>query len=129
MREQRRCWLIDGNNTFGSRPDGWWNDRPAAMERFTQAVGEWCRTHRDEVIVVFDPPVPDGVAALAGGNLTVIEARRRGRDAADDMIVELIIDRVAADLVVVTSDKGLRARLPSQVEVRGVGAFRDAIGY
>ena len=25
-------WVVDGNNVFGSRPDGWWNDRTAAFE-------------------------------------------------------------------------------------------------
>lgn len=82
-------WIIDGNNVFGSRPDGWWNDRPAAMARFTQSVAEWCRTHEDDVTLVFDSPVPNSVIDLAGGNLVIEEAPRRGRNAADDHIVDL----------------------------------------
>ncbi|MEJ7799066.1 MAG: hypothetical protein WKF60_01015, partial [Ilumatobacter sp.] len=107
-------WIIDGNNVYGSRPDGWWNDRDAAAARFTQRVAEWCRTHGDEVTVVFDAPLSDSVASLAGGNLGVVEARHRGRDGADDEIVELIdlLDTEEADgghgeLTVVTSDRGL----------------------
>jgi hypothetical protein len=125
-------WLIDGNNVFGSKPDGWWNDRPAAMERFTQRVAEWCRTHADRagdaVTLVFDQPVPESVLDLAGGNLRVVAAPRRGRDAADDHIADLAAER-ADELTVVTSDRGLRARLPSGVTVVGAGRFRALIGY
>ena len=85
-----RRWVIDGNNVFGSRPDGWWNDRPAAQARFTQRVAEWCRTHDDEVVLVFDPPVDPATAQLGGGNLRIVEARRRGLDAADHEIAELV---------------------------------------
>lgn len=124
-------WLIDGNNVFGSRPDGWWNDRPAAQRRFTQRVAEWCRTHDDDVTVVFDAPLSPATAELAGGNLTVVEAARRGRDAADDEIVDRVEELVADDVAVrvVSSDLGLRRRLPAAAEMVGVGAFRDLIGY
>ena len=124
-------WVIDGNNVFGSRPDGWWNDRLAAQRRFTQRVAEWCRTHDDDVTLVFDAPVDAGTARLAGGNLSVVEATRRGRDAADDEIVDLAEDLVEDDVevVVVTSDKGLRDRLPASVDVRGAGGFRDLVRY
>lgn len=124
-------WLIDGNNVFGSRPDGWWNDRPAAQRRFAQRVAEWCRTHDDDVTLVFDAPVDPGTALLAGGNLTVVEATRRGRDAADDEIAALVaeLDDAGVEVRVVTSDRGLRARLPPRVGVEGAGRFRDLIGY
>lgn len=126
-------WVVDGNNVFGSRPDGWWNDRPAAMARFTQRVAEWCRTHADDVTVVFDQPVPERVTQLAGGNLRVLAAERRGRDAADDTVAELAGSWAEQgepdELTVVTSDRGLRARLPEQAVVLGAGRFRDLIGY
>lgn len=122
-------WIVDGNNVFGSRPDGWWNDRPAAMARFTQRVAEWCRTHGDDVTIVFDPPVPDRVLELAGGNLRVLAAARRGRDAADDTIADLAADDVDGELTVVTSDHGLRARLPPPATVLGAAAFCTLIAY
>ena len=127
MNESRR-WLVDGNNVFGSRPDGWWNDRDAAAGRFTQRVAEWCRTHNDDVVIVFDAPVTPATEALGGGNLSIVEAPRRGRDAADDHIVELA-DAADVPLRVVTSDRGLRRRLPHGVEIWGVGRFRDLIRY
>jgi hypothetical protein len=124
-------WVIDGNNVFGSRPDGWWNDRPAAQRRFTQRVAEWCRTHDDDVTLVFDAPVGRDTALLAGGNLTVVEASRRGRNAADDEIVGLVRSSVDGDVEirVVTSDRGLRARLPAPVSVLGAASFRELVGY
>lgn len=128
-----RHWVVDGNNVFGSRPDGWWNDRPAAQVRLTQRIAEWCRQHDDPVTLVFDAPLDDAAARLAGGNLEVTEAHRRGRDAADDEIVELVVELAVADPVgavtVVTSDRGLRARLPPEVDVIGVGRFRERVGY
>jgi predicted RNA-binding protein with PIN domain len=126
-----RAWVIDGNNVFGSRPDGWWNDRQAAARRFTQRVAEWSRGHDDPVILVFDGPVDDSTVQLGGGNLRVEVATRRGRDAADDYIVELVAGLHNAR--VVTSDKRLRERLTEccgdRVELTGVGRFRTLIGY
>jgi predicted RNA-binding protein with PIN domain len=123
-------WLIDGNNVMGAGADGWWNDPVAAAARLTQAVAEWARTHDDAVTVVFDGRPEPRLAELAGGNLAVDFARRAGRDAADDRIVEVVEDAYGAqpDLTVVTSDRGLVARLPPGVGVEGAGRFRTRIG-
>lgn len=127
---RRTAWLIDGNNVYGSRPDGWWNDRGGASARFAQRVAEWCRIHGDDVTIVFDAPVPDSTLQLAGGNLLIEQASRRGRDAADDHIVDLVgTIGAGTQITVVTSDKGLRQRLPDSVDVMGVGRFRELIGY
>ena len=126
----RRTWLIDGNNVFGSRPDGWWNDPERAQRRLAQRVAEWCRSHDDRVMLVFDAPVTDDMLELAGGNLTIEVARRRGRDAADDHIVERAREVEAPR--VVTSDRGLRQRLiddDDAVEIVGVSRFRETIDY
>ena len=130
--ERRRRWVVDGNNVFGSRPDGWWNDRGAAMARFTQAVAEWCRTHRDDVIVVFDPPVPAAVVALGGGNLRVEAAPRHGRDAADHRIAELVAAAAtpgSGAITVVTGDRGLQQRLAGAATIESPTRFRTRIGY
>jgi predicted RNA-binding protein with PIN domain len=123
-------WIIDGNNVFGSRPDGWWNDRPAAQRRLAQQVAEWCRTHEDPVTLVFDAPLSADTAELAGGNLRIVESSRRGRDAADHEIVDLVElhDVAAGEVTVVTSDRGLRARLPESARVWGTGRFLDLLG-
>ena len=116
-------WIVDGNNVFGSRPDGWWNDRDAAAARLAQSVAEWCRTHGDDVTLVFDAPVAPATFELGGGNLTIVESRRRGRNAADDRIVELVEANADDEPRVVTSDRGLRGRLPERVKVIGAGRF------
>ena len=89
-------------------------------------MAEWCRTHHDPVTLVFDGRPQPRLEELAGGNLAVAFARRPGRDAADDRIVELVEERDGAEpaLTVVTSDRGLVARLPPGVVVEGAGAFR-----
>lgn len=126
-------WVIDGNNVYGSKPDGWWNNRPAAQARLAQQIARWCRTHDHPVTVVFDPPLDPMTAECAGGNLTVTEAPRRGRNAADHEIVEIVAAAIETDpdieVSVVTSDRGLRERLAPTVRIVGVGRFRTLIGY
>lgn len=138
----RRRWLVDGNNVFGSKPDGWWNNRTRAAEKLTGAVAQWCLGHDDTVVLVFDPPAAPSVLQLAGGNLAVEAAPRRGRDAADHHLVALAEAAVASDatvegddtdtdlgVIVVSSDKGLIRRLPAGVARMGVGEFRQLVGY
>lgn len=123
-------WVVDGNNLMGAGADGWWNDPVGAAERLTQAVATWCLGHDDDVVLVFDGRPEERLSALAGGKLAVDFARRSGRDAADDRIVEVVEERFGAepDLTVVTSDKGLRDRLPPGVATEGAGAHRERIG-
>ena len=123
-------WVVDGNNVMGAGADGWWNDPVAASVRLTQAIAEWARTHEDAVTVIFDGRPETRLSELAGGNLAVDFARRLARDAADDRIVELVEELygVEPDLTVITSDRGLVARLPPGVGVEGAGRFRTRIG-
>lgn len=123
-------WVVDGNNVMGAGADGWWNDPRAAAERLTQAIAEWSRSHDDPVTLVFDGPPEARLRELAGGNLVVTFATRRGRDAADDDIVERAAELApTVDAVtVVSSDRGLLARLPPSVTHEGAGRFRTRIG-
>ena len=100
---------------IGARPDGWWRDRPTAVRRLLarlQRLGE-------AVTLVLDVPqadLPEG----DHGAVTVRYATRRGRNAADDRIREL----VAAGTTVVTSDRALREDVEAAGgTVVGVGAF------
>ena len=124
-------WLVDGNNVMGAGAAGWWNDSTAAAVRTAPAIAAWCRTHDDEVTVVFDGRPDRRLSEVAGGNLTVDFATRLGRDAADDRIVEIVEDRFGdePDLTVVTSDRGLIDRLPPGVNVEGAGRFRTRAGF
>jgi predicted RNA-binding protein with PIN domain len=99
--QQRGRLVVDGNNVIGAVADGWWRDRPAAVRRLLarlQCLGE-------PATLVLDVPQPD-LAQGAHGCVTVRYATRRGRDAADDLIRELVAGD--ADVTVVTSDRALR---------------------
>lgn len=115
---------------MGAGADGWWNDPVAAAARLTQTVAEWTRGQPDLVTLVFDGRPEPRLVELAGGPLTVDFATRSGRNAADDRIVELVEAAYGdePELTVVTSDKGLRDRLPPGVTTEGAGAFRRRIG-
>ena len=110
-------------NVIGSRPTGWWRDRPGAMRDLVKRLEAFSRATGEPVAVVFDGrPVelPD-----APGTVDVAFASRPGRDAADDDIAE----RVAASddpaaLRVVTSDSALAGRVRELGgEVIGAGSF------
>ena len=123
--------LVDVANVVGSRPDGWWRDRAGATTRLLhQLAGLAGRTL----------PGPDGVpvpvtalvaviegqarAAVAPGGLRVVPAEGSG----DDELATLAADLVGGDddLLVVTADRGLRARLPAAARVAGPGWLRAA---
>ncbi len=112
-------------NVIGSRPDGWWRDREGAMRRLVDELAEFAAERA--VTVVFDGrpfelEAPDGVEVLF--------ASRRGRDAADDDIAELVRAHAApAELRVVTSDAELSRRVGELgAEVVGARSFRRLIG-
>lgn len=119
-------WLVDGTNVVGSRPDGWWRDRPAAFARLVGRLASLV-ARGDEVTVVFDGEAPADLAEGAQRGVAVRWARRRGPDAADDRIVELVeADGDTSDLTVVTSDRALGERveaLDAKVVVVGAGTL------
>ncbi|HSO95234.1 MAG TPA: NYN domain-containing protein [Acidimicrobiia bacterium] len=104
--------VVDGMNVIGSRPDGWWRDRARATRRLLGRLQTLHRTTGDPVTLVLDgrplPDVPEG----AHDGVQVLYARRGGADAADDRIVEFVagLENPSA-VAVVTSDRGLRARV------------------
>lgn len=110
-------WVVDGMNVIGSRPTGWWRDRPRAMRELVEEL----RRLGEPVTVVFDGR-PFEIEDT--GDVRVVFASRRGRNAADDDIAALA---ASADepLRVVTSDGELAERVRrSGAEVVGAGAFR-----
>jgi predicted RNA-binding protein with PIN domain len=119
-------WIVDGMNVIGSRPDGWWRDRHAAMVRLVDRLERWAAAEGEDVTVMFEgPPRPP----INSSVIEVAHARTRGADAADHEIVRRI-DAAAdpAALRVVTSDRALA----DQARARGVAvhpaeAFRNAI--
>jgi predicted RNA-binding protein with PIN domain len=105
-------WLVDAMNVIGSRPDGWWRDRPAAARRLTSKLQDLAAASGDEITVAFEAtPVPD-LAAGPHDGVEVLYARRKGANAADDRIVEQVgADADPGSLTVVTSDRDLARRV------------------
>jgi len=48
-------WIVDAMNVIGSRPDGWWRNRQAAMVALVHDLERWAATQRQQVTVVFEP--------------------------------------------------------------------------
>jgi predicted RNA-binding protein with PIN domain len=95
-------------NVIGSRPDGWWRDRDGAVRRLHGRLVTLAERGDEAITLVLDGrPLQDLPEGTHDG-IAVLYARRRGRNAADDRIVELVDaapDR--HELTVVTSDREL----------------------
>ena len=124
------CWIVDGNNVMGSRPDGWWRDRPAAAARL---VGQLARLAGTGVptganlVVVFDGPAP---RSPASPTVLEVDLRYSGPAAtADDAIVDLVAANPGGSITVFTSDAGLSRRVRALgADVTGAGALLRMIG-
>jgi predicted RNA-binding protein with PIN domain len=107
-----RRLIVDGNNVFGSRPDGWWRDRDGAARRLVGELQALAARTGDRITVVFDGPTPTGLAEGDHNGVEVLYARRAGRNAGDDRIVEVVGSHDHPEaLVVVTSDRELARRV------------------
>ncbi len=116
-------WVIDGMNVIGSRPNGWWRDRPGAMRALVDELKAFADETGEPVTVVLDGKPFD----LEGGHAVDVRfASRRGPNAADDDIAALVeSDDDPADLSVVTSDGDLAGRVrEAGATVVGAGNFR-----
>jgi predicted RNA-binding protein with PIN domain len=118
--------LVDGMNVIGSRADGWWRDRDAAMARLVDRLERWSAASGDDVTVVFErPPRPP----LRSPVVEIAHAPKPGPNAADDEIVR----RVRADpnprsIRVVTSDRVLSDLVHGLgATVEQSGSFRERI--
>jgi predicted RNA-binding protein with PIN domain len=115
-------WVVDGMNVIGSRPTGWWHDRPGAMRDLVYRLGKL-----DEPVTVIFDGRPFEIDEP--GEVDVRFASRGGRNAADDDIAALVADAGdPASLRVVTSDAELAQRVREHgAEVVGAGEFRARI--
>jgi len=104
-------WVVDAMNVIGTRPDGWWRDRDAAMARLVDRLERYSADTGDDVTVVFErkpnPPIRSTVIEIA-------HATKRGPDAADFEIVRIVeADANPKSIQVVTSDRWLGDRVSS----------------
>lgn len=115
--------LIDVMNVIGSRPDGWWNDPDRAMRNFAVALDRYAEGSDDELTAVFDKD-PGSLPNV--DHIKVVFARRKGRNAADYEIEQIVSGaEEPSQLTVVTSDKRLRETVRSLgADVIPSGVFR-----
>ena len=119
-------WLVDGMNVIGTRPDGWWRDRDAAMLRLVDLLERWAAAENEDVVVVFErkpsPPIRSTVIEIA-------HAPKPKSDAADDEIIRrLRADPQPGAVRVVTSDRWLSDRASAVgASVEGADSFRTRI--
>jgi hypothetical protein len=118
--------LVDAANVVGSRPDGWWRDRAGAATRLLgrlAALPGRSLPGADDGVVVCDEVVAvvEGKArdVAAPKGVRVVSAPGSGDDTIVDEAERLVAD--GADVLVVTADRGLRARLPAGALVAGPG--------
>jgi uncharacterized protein YaiI (UPF0178 family) len=113
-------------NVIGSRPDGWWRDRDAAMVKLVDLLERWAAAEGEDVTVVFErPPRP----LIRSTVIEVAHAPRPRQDSADDEIVRrLRADPEPMAVRVVTSDRWLADRAAAAgATVEGAEAFRSRI--
>lgn len=114
--------VVDGMNALGSRPDGWWRDRPAAMARLVTGLADYADEVGIPVLVFFDGSEHGRVSAAADGRGVEVRFAPGGRDAADKAIAAYLRRHPEpGDVLVVSSDKRLRAAVKA-AGGRGIGA-------
>ena len=117
-------WIVDAMNVIGSRADGWWHDRDAAMREFARAVVAYAAATGKDITVVFDS---DPGHAPETPHIEDVTARRRGPNVADHEIERLVMeDQDPTRLRVVTSDRVLVDTVTSAgARVVSSGTFRQ----
>jgi hypothetical protein len=99
--------VVDGANVMGSRPDGWWRDRPAAARRLLATLTAGVPLP-GEVVLVLEGAARAGVPAGSVDGVQVVHAPGSGDDAIVDLVRAARPDRA---VTVVTADRGLRDRV------------------
>ena len=116
--------LIDAANVVGSRPTGWWRDRPGAARDLVVRVREAAAAGKlpgGVVVVVLEGAARRGVDEGTADGVRVVHAPASGDDT-------LVAEAAAADdgVVLVSADRGLRERVQELgAETRGVGWLLD----
>jgi hypothetical protein len=128
--------VVDVANVMGSRPDGWWRDRPGAAVRLhaeLAALADRGRpvlagdTEPEEIVMVLEGATKAAAPRIAQASTTVRVVQAAG--SGDDAIVALVRD-LPGRRAVVTADRELRRRCEAVgAEVLGpgwlIGLFRE----
>jgi uncharacterized protein YaiI (UPF0178 family) len=116
--------VIDAANVIGSRPTGWWRDRPGATRAFTERVRATVTAGRlgPPVTIVLEGRARAGADESNVDGVEVAHAPGEG----DDMIAA--IAEANGDVVVVTADRELAGRVRAvNAEVVGPSWLLDQL--
>lgn len=118
-------WIIDAMNVIGARPDGWWNDRHAAMVALVTKLEGWAADGHRVTVVLERRPSPPIHSTL----IEIAHAPAAAPNSADDEIVRLLHADSAPDAItVVTSDRVLAERVHATgARVYPASRFRDLL--
>lgn len=108
--------VIDAANVIGSRPTGWWRDRPGAARAFTERVRATVTAGRlgPPVTIVLEGRARAGADEADVDGVEVVHAPGEG----DDVIAAIAASN--GDVVVVTADRELAERVrAAKAEVVG----------
>lgn len=120
---RRVVLVVDAANVVGARPDGWWRDRAGAAHRLLVGLARLPGATVEDpdgapVVVAAVGVVLEGRArqAVASGAASapvvpVLLAPGSGDDALVDLVEELTAVVDEEEVVLVTADRGLRARV------------------
>ena len=99
--------LIDAANVIGSRPDGWWRDRPGAARAFVGRVRAMSGAGRlaQPVVVVLEGKARGGVEPGVADGVTVVHASGSG----DDTLLAVATD-ASGQVTLVSADRALCQR-------------------
>jgi predicted RNA-binding protein with PIN domain len=117
-------WIIDAMNVIGSRPDGWWKNRRAAMAQLVEQLERWSSAQGQAVTVVFERPT-----SLRSSAIEIAYASRAAPNSADDEILRHVCaDGDPTQITVVTSDATLGNRVRQLgASVYPAGQYRELI--
>jgi 8-oxo-dGTP diphosphatase len=120
--------VVDAANVVGSTPDGWWNDRVGATRRLADDLesiaGSVVQFEGNQVLVGGVELVVEGKAVeTPDRDLDSLVRIVRSTGLGDDTVVDR--SRSIGEALVVTSDRGLRARVDRSV---GVSQLRTWMG-
>ena len=116
--------VIDAANVIGSRPTGWWRDRPGATRVFTERVRATVTTGRlgPPVTIVLEGRAGAGADEADVDGVEVVHAPGEG----DETIAA--IAEANRDVVVVTADRELAERVrAASAEVVGPSWLLDQL--
>jgi len=102
--------IIDGANVIGSRPDGWWRDRPRAARSLHQKLSI-ADLPQNEIVLILEGEAKRGVRAGQDGHFRTVHAAGSGDDAIVDEVVRQFAIGDGREVIVVTADRELRDRV------------------